>query len=152
MAISQGATIKKSGCMGCHGGCGILVLMVNGKAVKLKGDPDCPNNGGKLCPKGWAGLDMLYHPDRLKYPLKRVGERGEGKWKRITWDEALETITGRMKDYIERYGANSISLCQGTGRGYNQYTARLSRSVGSANALGPGYICFWPRLAVSCST
>ncbi|MFQ5894618.1 MAG: molybdopterin-dependent oxidoreductase [Nitrospinota bacterium] len=95
MAESSGAVVKKSGCLMCHGGCGILVHVADGRAVKLEGDPECPNNAGKLCPKGRAGLDLLYHPDRLKYPLKRADARGEGKWERISWGRALDEIAGK---------------------------------------------------------
>jgi len=147
MATSQGATIKKSGCMGCHGGCGILVHVVDGKALKLKGDPDCPNNGGKLCPKGWAGLDILYHPDRLKYPLKRVGERGEGKWKRISWDQALDEIAGKLMDIRDQYGPWAMVAGDGTKLDEVAWVADLfSFHFGSPNNFGSGRAqCFRPR-------
>jgi hypothetical protein len=61
----------------CHGGCGVLVYVENGKVVKIKGDPESPLNRGRICPKGMASIELLYHPDRLKYPLKRAGKRGE---------------------------------------------------------------------------
>lgn len=114
MVESSGVTLKKSGCMGCHGGCGILVHVVNDRAVKLEGDPDCPNSTGKLCPKGRAGLDLLYHPDRLKYPLKRLGGRGEGRWDRISWDQALDEIADKLMAIRQRYGPWSVAAGDGT--------------------------------------
>jgi anaerobic selenocysteine-containing dehydrogenase len=71
-------------------GCGMKITVQDGKVVQVKGDKDHPENRGALCIKGQAVIDILYAPDRLKYPLRRVGQRGEGKWERITWDEALE--------------------------------------------------------------
>ncbi len=140
--------IIKSTCKSCHGGCGVLVTVDNGVITYIEGNPASPTRG-TMCAKGLASIQNINHPGRLTHPLKRVGERGEGKWQRISWDEALDTIASKMKGYIEKYGANSVATGQGTGRGYVQYTARLTRSIGTANALGPGYICFWPRLVVS---
>ena len=77
---------------GCHEGCGVLLYVKDGKLVKVEGDSDFPLSQGRLCPRCLALTQVVYHPDRLKYPLKRVGERGEGKWQRITWGEAYETI------------------------------------------------------------
>lgn len=80
-------------CRMCHGGCGTIVEMVDGVITKVTGDPDNPINFGALCSKaGVASIENVYHPDRLDYPLMRAGERGEGKWKRISWDEALNFI------------------------------------------------------------
>jgi anaerobic selenocysteine-containing dehydrogenase len=63
-----------------HGGCGILVHVEDGKITKIEGDPDSPLNRGTLCAKGFAQVERLNHPDRLKYPMKRIGEKGNGKW------------------------------------------------------------------------
>lgn len=81
--------IIKSTCGFCYAGCGILIHVENGKPVKIEGDPDSPVNRGLLCEKALASLEYLYHPGRLQYPLKRKGNRGEGKWQRISWDETL---------------------------------------------------------------
>ena len=69
-------------CNLCGGRCGMLVTLENSIPIKIKGDPDSITSKGKLCIKGRASLEYLNHPDRLKYPLKRIGDRGEGKWKR----------------------------------------------------------------------
>ena len=144
---SSRVTIKKSGCMGCHGGCGILVHIVDGKAVKLEGDPDCPNNEGKLCPKGWAGLDLLYHPDRLRYPLKRVGARGEGKWERISWDQAIHEISDKLMAIREKYGPWALAAGDGTKIDEVAWIADLfTLHFGSPNNFGSGRAqCFRPR-------
>jgi len=84
-------------CMMCPASCGILGYLEYGKVVKISGNPLDPNSRGKLCAKGIAGLNHLYNPDRLLYPMKRVGKRGEGRWKQISWDEALNEIALRLK-------------------------------------------------------
>ncbi len=138
--------VVKTVCKSCHGGCGVLVTVENGVITYIEGDPESVTRG-TMCAKGLASVQQINHPDRLKYPLKRVGERGEGKWQRISWDEALELVTGKMKYYREKYGADSIAITQGTGRGYNRYTARLSGSVGTVNSgPNPGHTCYFPRL------
>jgi len=139
--------IVKTTCKGCHGGCGVLVTVEDGAITHIEGNPDTPTLG-TMCSKGLSSIQHVNHPDRLKYPLKRTGERGEGKWQRISWDEALDTIAGKMKESIEKYGPTSIAISQGTGRGYNRYTHRLARSIGTANIITPGYICHSPRLGL----
>ena len=89
----------------CHGVCGVLVHIRDGKVVKVTGDPDCPTSLGYICTKGRASVELLYHPDRLKYPLKEWAERGENKWQRISWDEALDTIAARLLEYKREFGA-----------------------------------------------
>ena len=68
-----------------HGGCSLLVTVGGNTIVDVKGDPDEYLNRGYLCPKGLAAADRLTHPDRSLYPLKRLGERGEGRWEGISW-------------------------------------------------------------------
>jgi anaerobic selenocysteine-containing dehydrogenase len=86
-----------STCMVCPAGCGILGYLENGVLTKIQGNPKHPVNRGKICSKGIAGLNYLTDPDRILYPLRREGKRGEGKWKRITWSEAYETLAARLK-------------------------------------------------------
>lgn len=74
----------------------------DGRLVKLEGHPGLPRTNGKLCAKGQGGIGQVYHPDRLLYPMKRVGKRGEGKWKRITWDEALDALTAKLKELHDK--------------------------------------------------
>src|SRR3990170_4957592 len=88
-------------CTICHEFCGFELTVENGKITKLKPAANHPNHP---CPKGLRALDYMYHPDRLLYPLKRTGERGEGKWERISWDEALDAIATNLKTVKEKYG------------------------------------------------
>lgn len=79
-----------SSCLQCVAICGILGFNQDGHIVKIEGNPYSPNNRGMVCAKSQAGLNQVYDPDRLLYPLVRVGKRGEGKWKRISMKEALD--------------------------------------------------------------
>jgi len=81
-----------SACWGCVTRDGIIGYVEDGRLKKIEGNPKLPRTNGKLCAKGQAGVNIIYNPDRLLYPLKRVGKRGEGKWKRVSWDEALELL------------------------------------------------------------
>ncbi len=139
--------IIKTTCKSCHGGCGVLVTVVDGKITHIEGNPEAPTMG-TMCSKGLSSIQHVNHPDRLLYPLKRAGKRGEGKWQRITWDEALDTTAAKIKEAHEKYGRSSIAVSQGTGRGYNEYTHRFARSIGTANIITPGYICHSPRLGL----
>ena len=85
-----------STCLLCPAGCGIVGEVIDGRVTEIVGNPKHPNNRGKICSRGQAGLNVLYDPDRLLYPLKRSGARGEGRWSRISWDQALEEIAKRL--------------------------------------------------------
>jgi thiosulfate reductase/polysulfide reductase chain A len=86
-----------SACLQCVTRCPIIGYVEDGELVKISPQPASIRTEGTLCAKGQAGVNMVYDPDRLLYPLRRVGKRGEGKWKRVSWDEALGEIAGRMK-------------------------------------------------------
>lgn len=85
-------------CSNCPAECGIYGFTDYGRLVKIEGVDGNPNNMGKTCSKGEAGLDMLYDEERVLAPIKRVGARGEGKWKSISWKEAIEEIASRLRD------------------------------------------------------
>jgi anaerobic selenocysteine-containing dehydrogenase len=140
-----GATVLKSSCWTCNNGCDALVYVRDGKVVKVEGDPSSPTTRGVLCAKGLASTSLLYHPDRLKHPLKRVGRRGEGKWERVSWEEALDTTARRLKETEEAYGRDSVILATGTSRGWVQYFGRFANAY-HKQMMGPGYAqCLWPR-------
>ena len=85
----MGMTEKvKTVCRSCHGGCGVVAHVKDGKVVKIEGDPDSPISHGTLCSKGLAITQIAYHPDRILHPMKKEATG----WERITWDEALHTI------------------------------------------------------------
>ncbi|MBY0572605.1 MAG: molybdopterin oxidoreductase family protein [Undibacterium sp.] len=81
----------------CPDTCAMLVTVQDGVAIAVKGDPDHPPTGGVLCTKVARYTERTYHPDRLLYPQKRVGKKGEGRFERISWDEAIATITAKLK-------------------------------------------------------
>lgn len=82
----------------CPDTCAILVKVEDGVAKEVKGDPEHPTTAGVLCTKVSRYVERTYHPDRVLYPMRRVGRKGEGKFERISWDEALDTIAGRLQD------------------------------------------------------
>lgn len=108
--------VVRSHCRICHGGCGVLVHVKDGRVIRIEGDPESPISRGTLCHKGIASIQLAYHPDRLLYPLKRKGAKGEGKWERISWDEAYDLLISKMNEYKQKYGTESIVLGYGTGR------------------------------------
>jgi len=145
-------SVVKSHCRMCHGGCGVLVYTRDGRVMKIAGDPDCPINHGTLCSKGIASAQLAYHPDRLTYPVRRVGPKASGKWERISWDEALDTIAERILDYKERFGAESIVMGYGTGRENEAVIYRFANLLGTPNVLTAGHFCYGPRIATSIIT
>ena len=86
-----------SSCWQCVTRCPNVNYIEDGRLVKIEGQPNSIRTEGKMCAKGQGGVNQVYDPDRILYPMKRVGKRGEGKWKRISWDDALTEITGRLK-------------------------------------------------------
>ncbi|MGD6962407.1 molybdopterin-containing oxidoreductase family protein [Fictibacillus phosphorivorans] len=92
----------------CPDQCGLLLHKENGKIVKVEGDPDHPVTKGFICNKVRNMTERLYDEKRLKYPMKRVGAKGEGHFEQISWDEAINTITSRWKDLLQKDGAESI--------------------------------------------
>lgn len=93
-------------CYQCKAECAILVRVEDGKVKEIRGNP---KGHGKVCVKGMAGVALEYSPDRLLYPLKRVGKRGEGKFERISWDEALDIITDKLRALKERGEAHKLT-------------------------------------------
>ena len=148
-------SVVKSHCRMCHGGCGVLVYVKDGKIAKIAGDPDCPINHGTLCSKGIGASQLVYHPDRLTYPVRRVGSKGSGKWERISWDEALDAIAEKILNYKESFGAESIVMGYGTGRENEAVIYRFANLLGSPNTLTAGHFCYGPRIAttiITCGT
>ena len=90
------ATWYASTCRQCPAGCGIIVRVMNGRALKIEGNPKHPLNKGKLCARGQAGLQVLYNPDRLPGPVQQA-ERGAGRFQTISWEEGLNTLYDRLQ-------------------------------------------------------
>lgn len=134
---------------GCHGGCGVLAYVEDGKLVKIEGDPEHPWNQGRLCSRALAMTQYVYHPNRLTRPLKRVGERGEGKWEEISWDEAFNLIERRMKKIRQDHGPESFIFAMGTGRDIGPWICMLAYAYGSPNVMFSlsGIACYSPRIS-----
>jgi len=129
-----------------HGGCGLLVHVEDGQIVRVEGDPESPLNRGTICAKGIAQVERLNHPDRLRTPLKRVGSKGEGKWERISWAEALSMIAQKIREKIDRGEQRAIAFAQGTPKGLELYMMiRLANLLKIPNVATPGSVCHMPR-------
>jgi len=129
-----------------HGGCGLLIHVEDGKIVRVEGDPDSPLNQGTMCAKGIAQVERLNHPDRLRYPMKRAGAKGEGRWERISWEEALSTIAQKIQENVDRGEQRAIAFAQGTPKGIELYMMiRLANLLNVPHVATPGSICHMPR-------
>jgi len=111
------ATYVKSACTLCPGGCGISVRKIDNRAVKIEGMEGHPVNDGGICLLGLSGLQLLYGPTRVKTPLKRAGERGEGKWVKITWEEAISEVAKKLGGLRENGESSSVACISGTDKG-----------------------------------
>ncbi|MCO4743783.1 MAG: molybdopterin-dependent oxidoreductase [Proteobacteria bacterium] len=117
-------------CFNCESGCGLLAYVDKEtyEVRKFEGNPTHPGSRGRNCAKGPATHNQVYDPERILYPLKRVGGRGEGKWKRVSWDEAIEDIAGRMRASREK---RRDGIMYHVGRpGEDHYTNRVIQSWG----------------------
>ena len=129
-------THVKSVCNLCPGGCGIKVRKVDERAVKIEGRTDYPVNPGGLCPSGMGGLQLLYDKElRFTGPMKRVGPKGSGKFVQITWDEALNQVSERIKDLRKKGRPEAVATVDGNTRGstLSIMAARLTKAIGSPN-------------------
>ncbi len=105
---ADGSGYVPSLCEMCVWRCGLLAKVKDGRVIKLEGNPEHPHSKGKLCPRGQAGIMTTYDPDRVLYPLIRVGNRGEGKFRKASWEEALDLVARNMLDIKNKYGAETM--------------------------------------------
>ncbi len=144
--------IVRSSCRMCHGVCQVLVHLEGNRVVKITGDKESPTSKGYLCPKGAASPELLYHPDRITTPLRRVGKRTENKWEKISWEEAYDEIAGKLDAIRKESGSEYFGMLQGTGRPYTGFTQRFANAFGSPNSTGVAHICYIPRVLASMIT
>ena len=144
----EGVKEIKTACRACIANCGAIATVKNGRVIGLRGNPQDPMSKGRLCAKGLSGIQALYHPNRNKYPMKRVGERGSGQWKRISWDEALDTIADKLMETREKYGAEAVFCSTGGGGNPEIWSiARFCNIFGTPNWFEPGCAqCYLPRV------
>ena len=146
------ATWKPSLCTLCPAGCGVVVRVIDGDAEvvrngqrgiikmglakKLDGNPKHPVNRGKLCARGQAGLQVTYHPDRVRSPLKRSGSRGSGDFHEIGWQEALSEVVAKLEAFGSQKRADSIRFVTGNLRGHRrELINKFLASLGAGPAL-----------------
>lgn len=124
----------------CPSECGISVLVEDGVARKIYGNPASLINNGTLCAKGASGLQLTYSPHRIKTPLIRAGHRGADRWKEISWKEAAEHIAGKLLAIKRSYGPESVFLDCGDVTDREAYY-RLFHAFGTPNTYNHGSIC-----------
>ncbi|MEM3697207.1 MAG: molybdopterin-dependent oxidoreductase [Candidatus Bathyarchaeia archaeon] len=135
--------VKKALCSFCHRNCGMLVYVDGDQVKDVKPDKTDPISKGSVCVKGLSIIEFHNHPGRLNYPLKRVGERGEGKWERISWDQALDEIAAKLKEIKEKYGPEALAIGKGTYRSPERWAMyRFANLFGTPNLFQSGNICF----------
>jgi anaerobic selenocysteine-containing dehydrogenase len=126
----------------------VIVHVEDGRVVKVEGDREAPIGHGTMCSKGLAVLQLAYHPDRILYPM----EKTDSGWERISWDQALDTIADRFRGAIEKHGAESIVVGQGTGRDYESFLYRFANLLGTPNVLTAGHMCYVSRVGATLIT
>lgn len=139
-------SIRHTVCRMCGEACPIYVHVENGQAVKIEGVPNNPRSNGKVCGKGIAALQLEYDPRRLTHPLRRIGDRGEGKWEKISWDTALEIISERLLEIKEKDGPEALVYHFGAAIGQVwPYINRFMNVYGSPNKASHSHLCYQPR-------
>src|SRR5436309_11231358 len=133
-------------CFNCESACGLLAYVDRETlgVQKFEGNPEHPGSRGRNCAKGPATLNQVTDPDRILFPLKRAGRRGEGKWVQVGWDEALEDIAARIRKAIREGRHNEVMYHVGD-RGEADFTEGVSGRWGLDGTEWPTNICFsWP--------
>jgi anaerobic selenocysteine-containing dehydrogenase len=142
-------------CHMCEVVCGMRAYVESGRLVKVEGIPNHVASHGGLCSKGLCAVEYEYDPKRLTTPLERTGERDEGKWQEISWDRALGIISGKLKEFKERFGAESVVWYRGSGPGWGSnwsYVKRFMSVFGSPNIASHDHLCYTPRaIATGCT-
>ncbi len=147
-------------CGMCVNKCAGLARVEKGVITKLNPNPYFPKSRNMLCPRGNAGIQTLYDPDRLKYPLVRIGERGDGKYKRVTWDEAYDAIlhgTDKFKGLLqildeEKDNRSTIGYCNGEGLSKEGFEDLMGQKIGTPNYVDEISICLETTLGGYFST
>jgi len=131
---------KFSVCDMCFNRCGLIARVENGRVVKLDPNPKFTKSRGMLCARGNAGVAQAYDPDRLKTPLLRTGKRGEGKWKAIPWDEALELAATKMKEIAAKHSRCGMLFSAGADM-QSGFVSRFAEAFGSYNVTSRESLC-----------
>ena len=129
--VEKHYTLVPTSCFNCEAGCGLVAWFdkSTGEIVKVEGNPEHPASRGRNCAKGPATLNQVYDPERILYPMKRVGERGSGGWERISWDQALDELGARLRRAFEEERHNEVMYHVGR-PGEEGYTDRVLKAWG----------------------
>ena len=129
--VKRNYSIVPTTCFNCESACGLTAYVDkdSNEIRKFEGNPYHPGSRGRNCAKGPATINQINDPDRILYPLKRAGERGEGKWERVTWDEVLDDIAARIRKAIQEKRHNEIAYHVGR-PGHEGYTNRVLQAWG----------------------
>ena len=146
--MEQGEKKVYSGCALCYHSCGTEVTVRDGKVVDVQGQKSHPLNQGRICPKGRATVEHIYHPDRLRHPLKKVG----GKFERISWDQALDEIAQKLSSLKDEFGPQQLGMFCGSVGVENiemvALTHRFKAAFGTSNYFSVESICY--RMRIRC--
>lgn len=147
----NGIEIKKTICAICnpHSHCGIDAYLKNGVIIKVEGTKENIHSDGTLCSKGAASRQYVYHKDRIRTPLLRIGEKGSGQFKPISWDEALDTIAERLLEYKKESGPESVNTYVGFPKWMRPFLQRLTHNFGSPNFSTESSACFTASLVAA---
>jgi thiosulfate reductase/polysulfide reductase chain A len=148
--MPEGIEIKRSICTFCAGNCGVLVHVKGGQILKIEGNKDHPISRGFICERPRYASRWLNHPEQLRYPLKRAGKRGENKWERISWEQAMDEIAAKLGSLKQQYGPETLAVTEGTVRGALFWLrSRFCNLFGNPhNAFHPGVTCALNRYSI----
>ncbi len=141
----QDKKVTITSCALCGGGCQLKVIESFDGSQKIMGDSDDPVSQGQLCRKGRNALAIMNHPDRLTQPLMRIGQRGDGHWQAVSWQEAINYTAERLAQTQQQWGDNSVFLAYGHSKDFiNTQLLRLANGMNTANIVGPETVCWAP--------
>ena len=128
-----GVTIQKTCCGICnaYSHCGIDAWVKDGRIIRVEGSADNPHTRGRLCPRGAAIRQYVYSKDRVLHPMKRVGEKGAGEFRPISWEETYAEIAEKFNGFKAEFGPQSVCFHAGFSKWYRPVLQRLSSSFGS---------------------
>ncbi len=138
--------VVRTACRACISNCAVKVTVRNGRVVRIQGDDIDPMSKGRICSKGASAIQALYHPNRMKWPMKRVGERGQNNWERISWEEAIDTIADKLMEIYEQDPMTLIVSGGGGGNPQFYSQMRFLQAFDGGNFFEPGCAqCYLPR-------
>ncbi|MBI4334487.1 MAG: molybdopterin-dependent oxidoreductase [Chloroflexi bacterium] len=140
---------KRAICQFCHPRCRIKVTSENGRLVQVEEDDTFARAGTtfppvQACLRVRGSREFMSHPDRVNFPKKRAGEKGEGKWTTISWEQAFDEIAEKLTALTRQYGPETLAITTGTGRTTYEFPGRFCNLLGTPNILGQSHICFGP--------